>query len=292
MRFDGQPVVGVLVEEWMAADREIYLAFAVDRSSRLPVLLASPAGGVAVEETSPVTRLPVDPWVGMRGHHLRNLSSVLEIPRNILSPVLEAIWRAFRVEDALLVEVNPVGVCPDGLVALDARVFVDESARYRHEAWPPSRGGTEFEAQCAALGVTGVEMDGDIAVVTSGAGLAMASLDLLVSMGGRVRAVVDLGALVFQQPEKIQQLMRLLAELRPKVLLFNFFLQLARCDALAAGMIPALQDSTWSHVVVRMRGVGSPEARAILEPSGVAVYEDLREAFRAAVGATAVHPGV
>ncbi len=285
LRFDGEPVAAVLVEEWFSASREHYLALTVDGNEKSPVLLASAVGGVSVEETPDITRLLIDPWTGPRPFHLRRLSSLYRLSPAVLSPVLNGMWDAFCTEDALLVEINPLGVTDGQVVALDARIFLDDNARYRHPLWPPPRGGTTFEVQCASLGATGVEMDGEIAVITSGAGLGMASLDLLMGLGGKVRALIDLGPVVFQQPEKIEQLLGFVVGLNPKVLFMNFFLQLAACDTVAVGVARALTGARFGGVIVRMRGVRSSEARGILEPTGVVIFEDMREAFQAAVSA-------
>jgi len=288
MRFDGEPVVVVLVEEWLKVERELYLALTVDREIGAPLLLTSDHGGVHIEERIPeVLRLPLDPWIGPRPYHLRRIGSALGLPIQALERVVNGLWRVFCDEDAFLVEINPLGVCEDNLVALDARVVLDDNARYRHDAWPSHREGTRFETQCAELGASGIEMEGDISLVSSGAGLGMASLDLIVAMGGRVRSFVDLGSLVFQEPDKVESLMALLADLQPKVVLLNFFLQLARCETIATGLARWLRRGFSGRVVFRMRGMGALEASNILRQTGALVYEDLNDAFRAAVDAAA-----
>ncbi|MBI4277901.1 MAG: hypothetical protein HY660_05545 [Armatimonadetes bacterium] len=288
MRFDGEPVAEVLVEEWIETEREFYLALTIDRTRSSPLLLASAKGGMEVEDAGDLCRLPIDPWIAPRAHHIRRLGALYGLEAERVAAVVEGAWKAFCALDALLVEINPLGVDRGELIALDARIFVDDNAGYRHPDWPAARGGTPFERGCAGLGATAVEMeDGDVALITSGAGLGMASLDLLVAMGGRPRVLVDLGPVVFQQPEKIAQLIELLAALRPRVILFNFFLQLAACDRLAQGLSAGLVHlPSDAKMVVRMKGVRSDEARAILAPAGIPLYDDLAEGFRAAIAAT------
>jgi succinyl-CoA synthetase beta subunit len=132
------------------------------------------------------------------------------------------------------------------------------------------------------VGASGVELSGDIAIVTSGAGLAMASLDLLVALGGIARAVVDLGGVVFQEPEKIAHLLHAIYGLKPKAIVFNFFTQLVRCDLLATGIVGGIRPNS-VPLVARIRGVEATRGRTILEGHGVSVYEDMEEAFRAVI---------
>lgn len=284
MLFDGHPVAAVLVEEWVPAARETYLALLVDRTRRSPVLLASATGGIDVEVGAPPLAQSIDPWIGPRPHHFRTVASRLGISPEDLAPVLDALWRTFLEEEALLVEINPLGLVPDGApIAMDARIVLDDNARYRHGDWPHPR-GTPFEVGCAALGASGVEVDpeGSIAIVASGAGLTMASLDVVVALGGRPQVVVDMGPVVFQQPEKVTDLMRLIWSLRPRIVLLNLFLQLARCDMIVRGVLPVLMEAPTTRSVVRIRGVGAGEARATLEPFSH-VFENLEQAFHAAV---------
>ncbi len=285
LTFDGEPVVGVRVEEWLSVDRESYLACMVDRDARASLLLANAGGGVEVESAAAMTRLALSLDAGPTQQDLRTLSDVFGLPVDILTPFVHSLCRAFVTEDAMLVEVNPFANLDDSIVALDARVFLDDAARFRHPDWPPPRGGTPFEQACAALGSSGVEMAGDIALITSGAGLGMASVDLLATFGGRPRAMVDLGPVVFQAPEKIAQVIDGVAALRPRALLFNFFLQLVPSDSVAKGIAAAISPYPELPVVVRLRGVRMTEARIILSATHAQIYEELRDAIQAVVRA-------
>jgi succinyl-CoA synthetase beta subunit len=283
MELDGRAPRAVLIEEWVPIERELFLAVAVDRDKGLPLVLCSDHGGVDVEHSLRRLQLPVDPWLMPKPHHIRSICDILRLPYDIASPWIDGLWSIFREMDALLVEVNPLGAVGNQLVALDARVVLDDNARHRRAYEMHGVPGTAFETACGAVGSSGVEMDGEVAIITSGAGLAMSSLDLLVSMGGRPRAIVDLGTVVFQDPEKIGRIIDAVRMLSPNVLLFNFYFQLARCDTIARGVVDALAHGPWTRVVFRMRGVGVEEARRILEGTGALLYEDLTEAVRAAV---------
>jgi succinyl-CoA synthetase beta subunit len=209
-----------------------------------------------------------------------------------LAEAVGACYRAFTEAEAELVEVNPLVVTRGGrVVAADAKVVLDDDASFRHpeRATPARHRGTPFERRCAALGVVGVEMAGTIAIVVSGAGLMMATVDLLAAAGGRLRAALDLGGAVFADPPRLVEVVREVLRLRPAAVLVNGFFQLASCEALARGVAGAVADQAAEAdtprpaMIVRLRGRGMSEARDVLAPLGVTLVEDLEEACRRAV---------
>ncbi len=290
------PVERVYIEERLAIARELYLAVIADRDQRAPVLLASGHGGIDIEEvpTDAIVRQRVDPLLGLRPPVIASLVKAIGLEGDVAARaglVIERAYCAFVVEDAALVEINPLVVTTSKeIVAADARVVVDDAARFRHHDWPAEGdSGTAFERRVAALGGVGVEMDGEIAVIASGAGLMMATVDSLGSGHGTIRAAVDLGSAVFTESRVIGEIVREVQTLRPKLIFVNAFFQLASCLRLAEGLRAGLDAAEWSGpVVVRLAGRDVDAARALLAP--VPVIEDFEEACRLAI-ATAGNQG-
>lgn len=289
------PAAAVLVEEKLSHERELYVAFAVDRSSRSGIsLLALARGGVDVDEiASEVHRQPV-PALTQRlpGYVIREAAAALDIAADtVLEALLNACFQLFIYHDCLLLEINPLAVLADGrLVALDARVELDDAARFRHPEWTQRAEGTEFEIACRELGAVASEIDpeGQIAIVTSGAGLGMATLDLVRHSGGRARCVIDLGGMVFRPEEAVSRLIELVAGLKPRAILVNCFLQLASLERLAAEVLVGLVASEFTApVVIRADGQDGDRVRAGLEHGNVSVFSDFDAACRAAVAASA-----
>ena len=283
----------VYVEERLEIDRELYLALMVDRDGWGTLLLASPQGGMDVEEVpeKEMVRLPIDPLLGLRPFAIRHVVNRLGLTGDAArqgAAVCQGMYELLTTAEADLVEVNPLVVTRDGrVVAADAKVVLDDEAAFRHpERSKEPREGTPFERGCAAHGSVGVEMDGEVAIVVSGAGLMMATVDLLGAAGVRLRAAVDLGGNAFSNPEGLLEVIRLVADLKPRVILVNAFFNLAFCDFLARGVADGLKG--WQNpnrVFVRLRGRRLEEAKAILAPLGFNLFEELPEAVQAVVAA-------
>jgi succinyl-CoA synthetase beta subunit len=244
---------------------------------------------VDVEEAAPgfVLTLRLSPLAGMPRFAVRQATAALGLSRSLVGPVaalLDRMWQAFSAEDCLLLELNPLVLTPAGeLVAADVRMVLDDSALARHPARPRSEEGTSFEAACAQAGASGTELEGEIAIVSSGAGLAMATLDLVVAMGGRARCVVDLGGAVFKGEPAMRQAVAAVLGLVPGVLLVNCFFQLARCDLLASAVREAQAATVSVPTVARIRGNQAADAVRILDPISALVTGDLRSACAEAV---------
>jgi succinyl-CoA synthetase beta subunit len=290
----GHAVESVYIEERLAIAHELYLALALDRDARRPVLLASRRGGVDIEElaASEIVRRPVDPLLGLRPgaalHVARSIGFDAQLHEQLMR-VIGALYKLYRDEEAELVEINPLAVTSDGrLVAADARIVLDDNASFRHASWSEFQAapeGTAFERRVAELGAVGVEMDGNIAALVSGAGLMMATLDLLTLRGCSVRAAVDLGGTAFLGPEVLGEIVRATLELMPRVLFVNAFFMTASCEPLARAVAAGLGDEAGAtRVIARLKGRDLDAARAIL---GIPVLEDLDEAVRVVVQDTA-----
>lgn len=281
-RLGDETVDELLVEELIDRQRELYVAVAVERETGHPAILLGREGGVEVERSAAgIASLSVPPGIGPDEASVERLckdAGIDDVDPGRLGDVIVRLYQAFQDLDAELVEVNPLAVTGDGrLMALDARVVLDDGAAFRHPDWPAGGTlGTPFERACADLGAVAVEMSGDIVLVVSGAGLMMATVDLVTQAGGSVRAAIDLGGLVLREADELADLVGLVADLRPRAVLVNAFFQLATCDALARGLAAGLARSRLeAPMVVRLRGRGWDEAHRLLEPHGVVEEPDL-----------------
>lgn len=284
----------VYIEDRLEIERELYLAVAIDRDRSAPLLLASPRGGVDVEDApeGEMIRLPIDPLLGLRPFGVRYLTDRLGLRGDIAgqtAAAIQGLYQTFTTAEAELVEINPLVVTRDGrVVAADAKVILDDGAAFRHpERRAGSRDGTAFERGCASRGTVGIEMDGDVAVIVSGAGLMMATIDLLGAAGVRLGAAVDLGGTAFGSPV-LPEVVRLVIDLSPKVILINAFFNLALCDVLAQGIVEGFRGQDYpGRVVVRLRGRNLPEAKALLQPMGFTMVDGLSEAIDHVAGLSA-----
>ena len=285
------PVEQVYIEERLEIQRELYLAILIDRDRRAPLLVASPRGGMEVEDSpeGEMVQLSIDPLLGLRPFAVRHVMSRLGLSGDVARQAFDTIngvYQAFKTAEAELVEINPLAVTSGGyLVAADAKVVLDDEAAFRHPEWHLGpREGTAFERSCAASGAVGVELDGDVAVVVSGAGLMMATVDHLGAAGVKLRAAVDLGGTAFSNIEQLVRVIRLVIDLEPRVIFVNAFFNLAFCDFLARGVAEGFGDKGYrGRVVVRLKGRKLSEAKAILAPLGFTMFEDLLDAIDAVV---------
>lgn len=291
-----EKVEAVYLEERLAIQREFYLAALVDRDRGTPALLASADGGIEIESVASerIIYQPVDPLLGLRPFMITSLLSRLGLADHLekaVGAVIERLYRTLIAEDATLIEINPLVVTASGaLFAADAKVILDDDALYRHTDTPwgvTYQDGTAFERRARALEVIGVEFDGEIAAIMSGAGVTMATLDQIEARGGSVRALIELHGALRNGPERIAQVIDSIADLEPAVLLVNAYFQIQRTDDLAAGVALGLDRLPPSRkqfrTVVRLRGVGQERAHEILANHDCFLTIDLDEACRHAV---------
>ncbi len=292
LEFKGEKVREVLVEERLSIEQEFYVAITLDRSRRLPVLIASRQGGVEIEsvEESAIDRQWVHPFTGLSGYHRRQVARTLGLdgaPARALAGILDGLWRAFVAEDAELVEINPLARVGESLVALDAKVIIEDDATFRHPQYaaiPDDR--TPLEEVAREKGIAFVQLDGNIGVIANGAGLTMATLDVLKEYGGAPGVFLDLGGT--DDPKKVTEAFLLMAEARPAAVFLNIFGGVTRCDTVAEGLVAALASVPSDRrfpLVARIRGNNEAEGIALLRQAGIASIPDLREAGRAVVAA-------
>ncbi len=292
MEFHGETVRELLLEPKVAIARELYVSLTLDRSARLPVLLASAEGGVEVEsiDVARLVRRPIHPFAGLAGYEVRAVAQAWQLPPTAapeLPGLLGAMWRIFEREDAELVEINPLAVVDGHLLAVDAKVIIEDDAGFRHREYAEIRDDrTPLEEVAREKEIAFVQLDGDIGVIANGAGLTMATLDVLSRFGGRPGVFLDLGGT--DDPNKVTEAFLLMSRARPSVVFLNIFGGVTRCDTVARGLVEALKrvpERERFPLVARIRGNNEAEGRAILQSAGVTSLSDLHDSAQAVVEA-------
>ena len=301
MDIGGHRVASVLVEEQAAIAAEYYAAVLNDPASKGPLVMFSPEGGMDIEEVAAskpdrVRRLSVDIARGLDLASARALACGFgpEIDVAAVAQVLVALYRAYRDNDAELLEINPLARLEDGrLVALDGKLVLDDSAVKRREAL--ASGGspepmTALEARAEGLGLKYIELDGDIGVIANGAGLTMTTMDVITHQGGRPANFLEIGGEAYTKARPALELV--LANPRVKCLVVNFCGAFARTDVMTGGVLDAWESlSPDLPVFFSVHGTGSAEARAMLhERLGLTPYPTMDEAIAAAIAVGASAP--
>jgi len=289
MRIGGYAVKAVYLEERLDIERELYLSFTIDRSAREGLLMASAMGGVDIEAVprEQIYMEHVSSLIGLQPYVLRALTKRLGVQGHVAEQVTDIARRAydlFRKEDAELVEINPLVLTTSGkVVAGDAKLVIDDNAEYRHlEYAGMDQDRTPLEEEAHAKGITFIQLEGDIGVIANGAGLTMATLDVLNLKGGRGGTFLDLGGT--DDPEKVAQAFEILLKAKPSVILLNIFGGITKADTVALGVKRALEAMRASvPVVARIKGVNEDKAREILSGVGMYSADTLEEAAALAV---------
>ncbi|HIQ29383.1 MAG TPA: ADP-forming succinate--CoA ligase subunit beta [Candidatus Caldiarchaeum subterraneum] len=290
-RIKGEQVEMVLITPYTEMERELYLSIIVDRSRGVPVILASPEGGVEIEElarASPekLLKLPIDPLVGLRNYHQRRVAKFLNLDDGLLTSamdMLERIYRLFKDYDCELVEINPLAVTKENkLEAVDAKILIDDNALFRQRRFERPVDPSSLEEQARRMGFAYVELDGDIGIIGNGAGLTMATMDVVYEMGGRPANFLDIGGGASEDVvDKAATL--LLRHPKVRVLFVNILGGITRCDEVAKGLVKAVKNvGATKKVVVRMMGTNEEEGRKILEGNGLYSYDNMEEAAKKA----------
>jgi succinyl-CoA synthetase beta subunit len=296
---EGLPVNTVLVEAGSGIARELYLSLLVDRSREQVVFMASAAGGMDIEEvaaTEPekIFRVAVHPAAGLQPYQARKLAFGLGLEKGQIGEftrLVDALYKLFIERDASLVEVNPLIVTDDGhLVALDAKINLESNALFRQPQllqWRDPSQEDEKENEAGEHGLNYVSLDGDIACMVNGAGLAMATMDLIKLHGGEPANFLDVGG--GATAERVAEAFKIvLSNEGVKAILVNIFGGIVRCDLIAEGVIKAVRDVGVSvPVIVRLEGTNVARGRELLADSGLDIIaaDDLTDAARKAVAA-------
>ena len=298
---DGRTVNKVLVAESADIAREIYFAVLLDRAAAAPVIVASTEGGVEIETVaakSPekIIREPIDPLAGLQPFQTRKLAKQLGFESSQLknaSKLFGGLYRTFVAYDCSMVEVNPLVVTPDGdVLALDAKFNFDDNALYRHPEIAAMRDVAEEdprEVEASKHGLNYIGLDGNIACLVNGAGLAMATMDITKFYGGEPANFLDVGGGATE--EQVTEAFKILiADRKVKAILVNIFGGIMKCDIIAQGIINAAKTLKLSvPLVVRLEGTNVEAGKKLIADSGLAVIaaDDLADAAQKAVKAAA-----
>ena len=279
----GRLVSRVLITEAKAIAKELYLAVTLDRATARPMIIASTEGGMNIEEVAEkfpakIVRLPVDPLVGLQPYQARNLARALRISSKMLgeaSGLIIGVYRTFIQCSCTLVEINPMAITTDGRVmALDAKINFDDNALFRHEKIVAMRDLAEedpAEVEASKYNLNYIKLNGNIACMVNGAGLAMATMDIIKFYGGEPANFLDVGGSATQ--ENVTAAFKIiLSDKKVKGILVNIFGGIMKCDIIANGILAAVRQIQLSvPLVVRLEGTNSKEGRKIIQESGLNV---------------------
>jgi succinyl-CoA synthetase beta subunit len=289
----GIKVTSVLVVEAEKAQKELYLGFTVDRANRAVTLISSSEGGVDLEElavTQPekIFRKDIDPLIGLHPFEARQAAYSIGLSDQTagqFSSICTKIYEIFKTVDADLAESNPLAVMSNGsLIALDSRITLDDNALFRHKEYDQvDEEFTPLEAEGHELDLAFVQLDGDIGIIGNGAGLVMATLDVVAQFGGKPANFLDMGG--GSSAESVYQAVKLCLEQKNlKAVFVNVLGGITKCDDVANGLVKALKESQLKiPITVRMVGTNEEEGRRILAANGIAYLDSMEEAAKAVV---------
>jgi succinyl-CoA synthetase beta subunit len=298
MEIKGLPVRKVLVDQAANIDKEIYLGITNDRAARKPVLMASSAGGVEIEEVAretpeKIVRVHIDPLLGLRDYQARDIAAGIDLPREhwrTFGQICKGLWQAYQACDATLAEINPLVITEENqILAVDGKMLLDENALYRHPDLAEMRdldveAPSEIEAR--KYGLSFIKLEGNIGCMVNGAGLAMTTMDIIKLFGGEPANFLDIGG--GAGAEKVTAALRIiLSDPNVKAVLFNVFGGITRGDEVARGLLAALEEVK-PHIpmVVRLVGTNADEGRQILADAKMITADTLVEAAQKAVAAS------
>jgi succinyl-CoA synthetase beta subunit len=302
MQIKGITVEKVLVARAVDIASEFYMSLTIDRTARTVQCIASASGGMEIEEVAAhephrIVRFALDPEAGpVRAEHFTDLSRAFPAPAAAQAwTILEGMYRLFSEKDCSLVEINPCALTPEGrLIAADAKVIFDDNGLFRHPELEAYRSPEEYaadEMEARAAGLSFVSLDGTIGCIVNGAGLAMATMDLVKHFGGSPANFLDVGG--SSNPEKVLNALRIiLRNRRVAAILINIFGGITRCDDIARGILMARsQLSIPVPLVIRLIGTNEKEGRALLSSAGLDAYDDLTAAVKGVVARAAPQSG-
>jgi len=297
MSIKGLRVRKVLVDEAAAIEHEIYFAITNDRAAKKPVMIASAAGGVDIEEVAATTpekiiKVHIDPLLGLRDYQARDIAASIDLPRELwrdFSKIATSLWNVYRENDAELAEINPLVITKDNkLVALDGKMLIDDNSLFRHVDLAEIRDIDEeapAETDARRHGLSFIKLDGNIGCMVNGAGLAMTSMDIVKLFGGEPANFLDIGG--GAGSDKVAAAMKIiLSDPNVKAVLFNIFGGITRCDEVARGILVAMEEvKPKVPMVVRLVGTNAEEGRKLLENANMITAETLADAAKKAVAA-------
>ena len=297
MEIKGLPVRKVLVDEAAGIESEIYLAITNDRAARKPVIMASAAGGVDIEDVARETpekiiKVHIDPLLGLRDYQARDIAAGIDLPRELwreFNAIALGLWKAYSENDATLAEINPLIINKEHkLQALDGKMLIDDNALFRHPDLAELRDVDEeapAETEARRYGLSYIKLDGTIGCMVNGAGLAMTTMDIVKLFGGEPANFLDVGG--GAGADKVAAAMRIiLTDKNVEAVLFNIFGGITRCDEVARGILAAMEEvKPKVPMVVRLVGTNAEEGRRLLADANMITAETLADAAEKAVNA-------
>lgn len=295
MEIKGLPVRKVLIDDAVDIASEIYLGVTNDRIEKCPVMIASAEGGVEIEvvahsEPEKIARVHVDPLLGLREYQARNLATLMELPREhwkSFSQIATHLYDVYSETDATLAEINPLVITKsETLMALDGKIVLDDNALFRHANLAEMRDADEEappEREARKYGLSYVKLDGNIGCMVNGAGLAMATMDVIKNFKGEPANFLDIGG--GAPAEKVSAALGIiLSDHKVKTILLNIFGGITRCDEVARGILMALEQvKSEVPMVVRLVGTNEEEGNRLLTEAEMVTAESLTEAAQRAV---------
>jgi succinyl-CoA synthetase beta subunit len=296
MDIKGETVKTVLVEQGIDIQREIYLGIILDRARKKPVIMASAAGGVEIEQVAAETPekiifVPLDPMLGLTDYQVREIAYFIEIPKDGMkdfTSILKGLCRAFAEKDCSLAEINPLVVTGKGeVIAADAKMNFDDNALGRHPEVAELRDDAEeapLEREARKLKLNYVKLDGRIGCIVNGAGLAMATMDIVKHFGGEPANFLDIGG--GAKADQVAEALKLIRkDAKVNTIFFNIFGGIVRCDLVAEGILTALKTiPDWNiPIVIRLSGTNEEVARDMLKGTELIGAATMSEGARKAV---------
>ena len=298
---EGREVRTLLIEEGLPIDQEFYLGITLDRKSGKDVFMASSEGGTEIEEVAAKTpekilKEKIEPGLGLQPYQARNLAFGLGLPKELINQAAKfmiQLYDAYQKMDATIVEINPFLKTKDNrLIALDAKINFDDNAMFRHKDYAELRDLNEeepLEIEASKSDLSYIKLDGDIGCMVNGAGLAMATMDIIKLSGGEPANFLDVGGGASQ--ERVEDAFRiLLADENVKAVLINIFGGIVRCDMVANGVVAAAKNlGVKIPIVARLAGTNVEEGKKVLAESGINIIsadgmQDAAEKVVAAAG--------
>jgi succinyl-CoA synthetase beta subunit len=297
MEIKGLPVRKVLVDETANIVSEIYLGITNDRAARRPVMMASAAGGIDIEEVArntpeKIIKILINPIMGLQSYQARDLAAGIDLPRKFwqsFAKIAQGLWGAYRQSDATLAEINPLVVtAEDELLAVDGKMVLDDNALFRHPELAEKRDidiEAEAETEARRHDLSFIKLDGNIGCMVNGAGLAMTTMDVIKHFGGEPANFLDIGG--GAPAEKVAAAFRIiLADSNIKAVLINIFGGITRGDEVARGILSAIEEVKPDvPMIVRLVGTNAEEGRQILAEADMVTAETLADAAQKAVAA-------
>lgn len=297
MEIKGLPVRKILVDEAASIETEIYLGITNDRSERKPVMMASSAGGVEIEQVAKETpgkivKVHIDPLLGLRDYQARDMAAGIDLPREhwrTFGQIGRGLWQAYLRSDATLAEINPLVITSQNrLLAVDGKMVLDDNALFRHPDLAEMRDvdvEPEAETEARKYSLSFIKLDGYIGCMVNGAGLAMATMDIIKLHGGKPANFLDIGG--GASSEKVAAALRIiLSDANVKAVLFNIFGGITRGDEVARGILAALKEvKTDVPMITRLVGTNAEEGRQILSEANMITAESLVDAAKKAISA-------